>query len=532
MKLHFLGAAHEVTGSCTLLTTAHHRILVDCGMEQGADMYENPTLPISPADVDAVLLTHAHNDHAGRLPLLVKQGFSGPIYTTAATAELCKITLMDAAQIQASEVEWRNRKGQRQLADPDVPMYTPDDVTRTLSLMHPCGYNADYPLFEDVSLRFTDAGHLMGSASISITVTENNKKETVLFSGDVGNVRRPLIRDPQTPPAADYVILESTYGDRLHGDRPDYIGQMTRILQETFDRGGNVVIPCGAIGQTQNILYLLRHIEQNNLLRGHENFPVWVDNPLAAEVTNLYASDLTAYFDEETLAVLATGNHPIRLPNLHLAITTEESRAINLDPTPKVILSSASMCEAGRIRHHLKHNLWRHQSTILFVGYQAANTIGGQLIAGEPEVELFNETIRVAAHIENLNGVSGHADRALLLKWLSDLSRKPRRVYVNHGDNKACEALAAAIDEELGIPSTAPYNDAVYDLTADVCLQAGNTTRKNRQQPVDAADAAFHRLKTMGRRLMELIEKYRGATPNDIQRFASQIQSLTDKWAR
>ncbi len=535
MKLHFLGAGHEVTGSCTLLTTKSHRILVDCGMEQGVDMYENPDLPLSPGDIDAVLLTHAHIDHSGRIPMLVARGFKGPIYTTAATANLCKIMLMDSAHIQEFEAEWRNRKGQRKGAEPYVPLYTAEDVSRTITLLSPCDYDKEYSLFEDVTVRFTDAGHLLGSASISVAVTEDGNTETVLFSGDLGNVSRPLIRDPQTPPAADYVVVESTYGDRLHGERPDYVTQLTRILQKTFDRGGNVVIPCFAVGRTQEMLYLLRQIKRDGLVSGHDSFPVWVDSPLAVEATNIYSGDLTGYYDEETLDLLSKGENPIRLPDLHLSITSDDSRAINFDNTPKVILSASGMCEAGRIRHHLKHNLWRPESTVLFVGYQSEGTIGRKLIDGAVTVKLFGEDITVQAHIENLNGISGHADRDMLLGWLGRLpGDKPRRVFVNHGGDEVCDHFADSIKETLGLDAVAPYNNAIYDLTAGECLQPGNTTRMpgKRAKHADGETPMFRRLLEAGRRLMEVIQRNRGGANKDLARFASQVQSLADKWDR
>jgi len=355
----------------------------------------------------------------------------------------------------------------------------------------------------------------------------------VLFSGDLGNVSRPLIRDPQTPAAADYVVIESTYGDRLHGERPDYVGQLTRILQETFDRGGNVVIPCFAVGRTQEMLYLLRHIKNHGLVTGHDGFPVWVDSPLAVEATNIYAGDLTDYYDEETLALLAVGENPIRLDNLHLSITSDDSRAINMDPTPKVILSASGMCEAGRIRHHLKHNLWRSESTVLFVGYQSEGTIGHKIIHGAPTVKLFGEEIQVCAHIENLNGISGHADRDMLVGWLNRLPQKPRRVFVNHGDDTACDALAATIKEELALEAVAPYNDAIYDLTTGACLQRGNTAHiPGKKHHTDGESPVFRRLMEAGRRLMEVIQRNRGGTNKDLARFASQVQSLADTWDR
>ncbi len=536
MKLHFLGAAHEVTGSCTLLQTRHHRILIDCGMEQGADIYENTAMPVSAGEIDAVLLTHAHIDHSGRIPMLVAQGFKGPIYTTGATAALCRIMLMDSAHIQEFEAEWRNRKAKRNGGVPYVPLYTAEDVQRTLTLLQPCDYDKGYPLFDDVTVQFTDAGHLLGSASISVTVTEDGNSETVLFSGDLGNVSRPLIRDPQTPPAADYVVIESTYGDRLHGDRPDYVGHLSRVLQRTFDRGGNVVVPSFAIGRTQELLYLLRQIKKEGLVTGHGDFPVWVDSPLAVEATNIYSGDLPDYYDEETLALQAQGEDPIRLSNLNLSITSDDSRRINFDKTPKVILSASGMCEAGRIRHHLKHNLWREDSTILFVGYQSEGTVGRKIIDGEPIVKLFGEEVRVRAHIETLEGISGHADRDMLLGWLGRLPKKPQRVYVNHGGDEVCDHFVTSIKDTLGLDAVAPYNGGLYDLQSGQCLQEGNTVRLPKKTGSAGfgkpANTVFQRLLDAGRRLLTVIERNRGGANKDLARFADQINALSDKWDR
>lgn len=534
MKLQFLGAAHEVTGSCTLLQTKHHRILIDCGMEQGADIYENTALPVSAGQIDAVLLTHAHIDHSGRVPMLVAQGFSGPVCTTGATAALCRIMLMDSAHIQEFEAEWRNRKARRNGGEPYEPLYTTADVLRTITLLQPCSYGEAYRLFDDVTVRFSDAGHLLGSASVAVTVTEDGKDTTLLFSGDLGNVSRPLIRDPQAPPAADYVVIESTYGDRLHGERPDYIGHLSRVLQRTFDRGGNVVIPSFAVGRTQELLYLIRQIKKEGLVTGHGNFPVWVDSPLAVEATNIYSGDLHDYYDEETLALLAQGENPIRFPGLQVSITSDDSRRINEDPTPKVILSASGMCEAGRIRHHIKHNLWRPESTILFVGYQSAGTLGRKIIDGAPTVKLFGEEIQVRAQIETLEGISGHADKGMLLGWLQKMPAPPRQVFVNHGEDTVCEAFAAAVQQELGIAATAPYNGGLYDLESGLCLEPGNRTRlTGRKKRVDNGESpVYHRLVQMGRRLMSVIEKNRGGANKDLARFADQIQSLCDKWER
>lgn len=533
MKLYFLGAAHEVTGSCTLLEAAGRRILVDCGMEQGADIYENADLPIAAGEIDAVLLTHAHIDHSGKIPMLVAQGFCGPIYTTVATAKLCNIMLMDSAHIQEFEAEWRNRKAKRSGQAEYMPLYTAQDVQQTIKQLEGCDYGKSYTLFDGVQVTFTDAGHLLGSASITVTVTENGKTESVLFSGDLGNVRRPLIRDPQTPPAADYVVIESTYGNRTHGERPDYITALTNILQRTFDRGGNVVVPCFAVGRTQEMLYLLRQIQAEGLVKGHPDFAVWVDSPLAVEATNIYNGDLLDYYDKETLALLEQGVTPIQFKGLRLSVTSDESRAINYDKSPKVILSASGMCEAGRIRHHLKHNLWRPDSTVLFVGYQSEGTIGRKLVDGADTVKLFGEEIRVRAQIAQLAGISGHADQTMMIDWLAALPSKPKAVFVNHGNDTVCDEFAVLIEGKLGLSASAPYNGAVYDLALGDYVTEGNARRLPKRSPVGRAmSEAFARLLAAGQRLMAVIEKNRGGTNKDLGKFADQINALADKWER
>ncbi len=530
MKLKFLGAAHEVTGSCTLLEAAGKRILIDCGMEQGADIYENCSLPILPAEVDMVLLTHAHIDHSGKIPMLVSQGFRGPIYATGATVKLCGIMLQDSAHIQEQEAVWRNRKAQRSGGPEYVPLYTVEDALHTMTLFEPCSYRKEYPVAEGITLRFLDAGHLMGSASIEITVLEEGQKHVLLFSGDLGNVDRPLIRDPQKPEYADTVIIESTYGNRLHGERKDYIGQLTAVLQDTFDRGGNVVIPSFAVGRTQEFLYLLRAIKDQGLVKGHDHFPVFVDSPLAVEATKIYFGDLTEYYDDEMLSLIEQGINILEFPGLQVSVTAEESMAINENKVPKVILSASGMCEAGRIRHHLKHNLWREDSTVLFVGYQAEGTVGRLLQDGAETVKLFGETVQVKAKIATMDGISGHADQQIMLDWLGALPQSPKRVYVNHGEDQVCDEFAATITARLGFPATAPYNGAVYDPLADVMLEDGNHLRLEKKKPAQTkADLVFERLLNAAKRLLKVVEGMRGRSNKELAKYADQINNLCDK---
>ena len=531
MKIAFYGAAHEVTGSCTVLYANGKTIMIDCGMEQGPDIYENVQLPILPSQIDYLLLTHAHIDHSGKIPALTAAGFRGEVYTTLATKKLCEIMLLDSAHIQEFEAKWRNRKAKRSGAGEYKPLYTCEDVKKALKQFVPCDYDKKYELCKGVKISFTDAGHLLGSASISIEVTEAGNTETIVFSGDLGNCDRPLIRDMGQPDKADYIVIESTYGNRIHGDRPDYVSQLTRIIGETFQKGGNVVIPCFAIGRTQELLYLIRTIKEQNLIPAYPDFPVYVDSPLAAEATEIYSSDLYDYFDSETLELLGKGVNPIKFSNLRLSVTSEDSVAINLDKTPTVILSASGMCEAGRIRHHLKHNLWRSDSTVLFVGYQSQGTLGRMIIEGAPTVKLFGEEIKVSANIEQLAGISGHADKEMLVSWINGFTKKPKTVFVNHGDDTVCDEFAQTVTEKTGINAVAPYNAAEYDLISGVCLKVGNKQKIVKKGEVKFREStAFSRLFNAAKRLLAVVEKYREAANKDIAKFADQITELSDKW--
>ena len=443
MKLVFVGADHEVTGSCHYMEAAGKHILVDYGMEQGVNVFENVPLPVDEARIDYVFLTHAHIDHTGLLPLLYARGFRGQVYATDATADLCSIMLRDCAHIQMMEAEWKNRKAKRSSAvNVMEPMYTMEDAEGVIKRIVPCHYDREVEVCEGVKIRFTDIGHLLGSASIEVWLTENGYTKKLVFSGDIGNKNQPLLRNPRPTAEADYVIMESTYGDRLHSkERPNYVGELTKILKETFDRGGNVVIPSFAVGRTQEMLYFLRKIKVDRLVEGHENFPVYVDSPLAVEATGIFQDNRWECFDGEAMELVREGINPISFTGLKLAITSEESKDINFDDTPKVIISASGMCEAGRIRHHLKHNLWRPECTILFVGYQAMGTLGRSIVEGAQEVRLFGEPIQIRAQIRQLTGMSGHADKDGLLEWIGGFTEKPKKVFVVHGEDSVCKAF-------------------------------------------------------------------------------------------
>ena len=464
MKLTFIGADHEVTGSCTHLEICGKRILVDYGMEQGKDFYQNAPLPELPGEIDAVLLTHAHMDHSGLLPLLYKNGFKGPVHATKPTGNLCEIMLRDSAHIQEFEAEWRNRKGERSGEAPYVPLYTMADADGILKQFVPHRYDEQFQLFEGIQVRFTDAGHLLGSSYIEIWIDENGEKRKIVFSGDIGNVNQPLLRDPSLVDEADFIMVESTYGDRLHDAPPDYAVALAEVLQKTFDRGGSVIVPSFAVGRTQELLYFIRQIKAGGLVHGHDHFPVFVDSPLASAATKIYLDNGEFCYDAEARSFLDQGINPLDFEGLSITQSTQESMAINTDTRSKVILSASGMCEAGRIKHHLKHGLWNANNTILFVGFQAPGTLGRSLLEGAEKVKLFGETILVNAEIKQLPGISGHGDANMLIKWATHFSPKPSRVFVNHGETDVCEIFTKRLHDEFGLASTSPYSGSIYDL--------------------------------------------------------------------
>ena len=531
MKLTFLGAAREVTGSRFLLQAAGKNIMVDYGMEQGVDLYENAPLPMAESRIDFVFLTHAHIDHSGYLPLLYKRGFRGAIFATDATADLCRIMLLDSAHIQESDAEWKTRKAQRQGKPPVEPLYTQEDALGACGLFRPCHYDQRVEVCPGVSIRMVDVGHLLGSASIEVTVTEGAQTRVIVFSGDIGNLHQPLLRDPQYLHAADLVVMESTYGDRSHGPVPDYLSALSRVLQETFDRGGNVVIPSFAVGRTQEMLYFLRQIKLENLVHGHGDFPVYVDSPLANEATAVFLQADPASLDDEARALIRAGVNPLWFDGLKTSVTAEESKAINFDKTPKVILSASGMCDAGRIRHHLKHNLWRPECTVVFVGYQGEGTLGRALLEGVKSVKLFGEEIAVHAQIVNFQGLSSHADRDHLISWIQSIQApKPQHVFVVHGDREVAPFFAKTI-QGLGFTAHAPQYTEVYDLIADKVLEPGYLPeRKVKTTGGMRASAAYERLVAVGNMLMESIKRSRGRDNKSLARFADQLRQLLEKW--
>lgn len=530
MRLAFIGADHEVTGSCHYLEVGNKHILVDYGMEQGGDTYENAKIPVDEALIDYVFLTHAHIDHSGLLPLLYARGFRGRVFMTDATADLCSIMLRDCAHIQLMESEWKNRKAKRSDSVEAVePIYTMEDAEGVIKRIVPCHYDTMVDVCDEVKIRFTDIGHLLGSASIEVWLTEDGKTKKIVFSGDIGNKNQPLIRNPIYTKEADYVVMESTYGDRLHAkEQVDYKGELTKILKETFDKGGNVVIPSFAVGRTQELLYFLRKIKVERLVEGHEDFQVFVDSPLAVEATGIFQDNRLDCFDGEALELVKANINPIAFSGLKLSITSDESKAINFDDKPKVIISASGMCEAGRIRHHLKHNLWRPECTILFVGYQAIGTLGRSIIEGADEVKLFGERIQVKAQIKQLAGMSGHADKNGLIEWISAFEEKPKKVFVVHGEDKVCVNFVECLKVEYGQRAYAPYSGTVFNLLSNQFEYEAQPVPAKKKQKI--ASGVFARLLASAQRLLALVQKCDGMANKDMAKFADQINSLCDKW--
>ena len=531
MRLTFIGADHEVTGSCHYLEACGKHILVDYGMEQGGNVYENAEIPIPPSDIDYVFITHAHIDHSGLLPLLYSRGFKGQVFATQATCDLCVIMLKDSAHIQEMEAEWKNRKARR-AGNPEVqPLFTMADAEGVLTHFFPCRYGETLTLVDGLRIRFTDVGHLLGSASIEVWVEEDGVEKKIVFSGDIGNKNKPLIKDPSYVEDADYVVMECTYGDRSHNRTHEHIGELANILQETLDAGGNLVIPAFAVGRTQEILYFMRKIKEEKMIAGHENFEVYVDSPMAVEATTVFSKNIMECFDEEAMDLVSRGINPITFPGLKLSITSEDSKGINFDLKPKVIISAAGMCDAGRIRHHLKHNLWRSECTILFAGYQAVGTLGRSLIEGTQVVKLFGETIDVNARIERLDGLSGHADKEGLIEWLQAFKDAPQKVFLVHGDDAVCTSFASHLRTEYGYDADAPFSGSVYDLAKDVWeKQTVGIARQKETARQKENRGIFETLVAAGERLMKIIRRHRECSNKDIKKFTNDVNALCDKW--
>ena len=530
MKIMFIGATHEVTGSCTYLEACGKKFLVDFGMQQGEDMFENVQIPVAPGDIDFVLLTHAHIDHSGLLPLLYAGGFAGEIHATDATANLCSVMLRDSAHIQEFEAEWRSRKAKRRGEADYEPLYTMDDALGAIELFIPHRYEEEFEAAPGISVTFRDAGHLLGSASIILKMTENGETRTIAFSGDIGNTDQPLIRDPQYIESADYVVMESTYGSRVHTRPTDYVTALAGVIQQTFDRGGSLIIPSFAVGRTQEMLYFIRKIKDDGLVRGHDGFPVYVDSPLANEATNIFISNRESCYDEEALSYVRRGINPIAFEGLIRTVSSDDSRAINSDSRPKVIISASGMCEAGRIKHHLKHNLWRRENTVMFVGYQARNTLGRSLVEGAKRVKLFGETVSVSAQILQLPGVSGHADVNGLMAWARAVGGV-KKYFVIHGDAPSADSFTQKLREELDADAYAPYSGAEFDLiSGKLTVDAEPVPIAKKRSFGGNVSLTYSELISAADRLSRMVSQSDGRANADMRKLTEAINRLCDDW--
>lgn len=454
MKIQFCGAATGVTGSCHLITTEKHKILLDCGQFQGGKTREAMNyepFPFDPAEIDYMILSHAHIDHCGRIPLLIKRGFKGEIYCTDATADLVEVMLKDSGYIHEKEAEWKNRKNERAGRPAVEPLYTFNDAVDSLKFIKPVLYDQLIELNDEMRFVFNDAGHILGSAITELWITEEGQTSKIVFSGDLGVMDRPILRDPTIIKKADYVIMETTYGNRVHPSNSLDVTKLMDIIRDTAKRGGTTVIPSFAVGRTQELIYELNRVydSDSEYRKDFENLMVYVDSPMATTATEVFKRNAQV-FDDETKAYITKGDNPLDFKNLKFTRTSQESMWLNTDPTPKVIISASGMCDAGRIRHHLKHNLWNRKSSIIFVGYQAEGTLGRLLLDGAKEVTLFGENIQVNAQIHNLEGFSGHADKDGLLAWLSGFQKVPKHVFLVHGEEESKKAFAYTVKEKLG----------------------------------------------------------------------------------
>ena len=466
MRLTFFGANRNVTGSRTCLDAGGQQVLIDCGLVQERPFLDRnwDPCPLPAQEIDALLLTHVHIDHSGLIPRLVREGFRGPIYATRASVELLEVVLRDAAKIQGEDVEYKRkrhrREGRKGGAHPNAPLYTDDDVNHALALLETVKYGEPVQINPAMTATYFDAGHVVGSAMIQVDVTENEQSKRFVFSGDIGQPNRPLIRDPSFLPDADYIVMESTYGDRLHDHQRDVESQLAEVVNTTIDRGGKVVIPTFAVERAQELMYYF-----SRLVRAGRVPPirVFLDSPMAVDVTEIYRG-LGEFFDAETLALLAAKQPPLRFPGLTMARTANESKSINHYKQPCVIMASSGMCTAGRIKHHLRATLGDRANTILFVGYQSSGTLGRQILEGADSVRIHGGQYQVRAEVRQIYGFSGHADRDGLLDWLKHFRRPPARLFLNHGEEQVALKFAAEIERDLKFPVSVPEYGETFEL--------------------------------------------------------------------
>lgn len=472
LKIRFLGGSETVTGSCHLITTQKHKILLDCGQFQGGRVIEdmnNLPFGFNPSEIDFLFLSHSHIDHSGRIPLLAKQGFKGKIICTNATHDLANIMLRDSGHIHEKEAEWQNRKRIRAGKDSIDPLYTQEDAENALVYFQPVLYDQVIAVSDSIKVRFNDAGHILGSAIIELWITEDDVTSKIVFSGDLGMDDKPILKNPTAIREADYLIMETTYGDRLHGEVNSRIDILMDIILRTIDRGGTVVIPSFAVGRTQEIIYELnKYYEYNKEMQAQlSKIHVYIDSPLATSATEIFKRNAQV-FDEETKQYILQGDNPLDFKNLHFTKSSQESQALNDDPTPKIIISASGMCDAGRIKHHLKHRLWDKNSSVVFVGYQAEGTLGRRIKDGQKDVKIFGESIHIEAEIYSIVGFSGHADQRGLLNWMGHFDKEPEAIFLVHGEADSRNGFSKKVKEEFGYDCIVVQSDEEYELNKKV----------------------------------------------------------------
>lgn len=471
MKIQFLGAARVVTGSCFLLTTSNYKILIDCGLFQGSNSLEKlnyDEFQFNPGEIDYLLLSHAHNDHSGRIPKLVKEGFEGQIICTQATSDLCELMLVDSGHIQEADAKWENKKRSRAGKPLVEPLYTAKDASASLRYFKPVLYDQKIDLNDEISVRFKDAGHILGSSIIELWIKENGKLIKIVFSGDLGLPNKPILKDPEFIEEADYLIIESTYGNREHEDFEHRISELTNVINTTVARGGTVVIPSFAVGRTQELIYELnKYYEYNNNIETFMKIPIYIDSPMAVSATKIFQNN-SYCFDEEAKKLILKGDNPFEFGNLHYISTQEESMRLNSYTFPKVIISASGMCNAGRIRHHLKYNLWKKSNSLVFVGYQAEGTLGRRLKDGEKNVKILGDQIAVEAEVHSIEGFSGHADRKGLMNWIRGFKKVPQHIFIVHGEDESSLGLSQSIEDNFNVKPIIPTMNAIYELDTDL----------------------------------------------------------------
>ena len=537
MKITFLGATKTVTGSNYLVEAAGKKFLVDCGMWQGKAELEEQNkedFNYDPAQIDFMLLTHAHIDHSGRIPKLYNEGFKGPIYAHKATCDLCALMLPDSGHIQEMENEWKNRKRVRKGEKEVPPLYTAEEAAKCLEIFQEVQYDEIIEITKDIQVRFNDAGHMLGSSIIELWVTEDGKTTKTVFTGDLGNNDIPLLGEPTMIETADTLVMESTYGSRLHIRNDEKATMFLDIVSQTLDNGGTVVIPSFAVGRTQEILYEINKlkdiIKDEEFKRKYKTLmkaSVYVDSPLAISATEVFREN-TYLFDDEVKEEIMKGDNPLEFPGLEFTRTADESKALNEDPRPSIIISASGMCEVGRIKHHLKHNLWNPKSTILFVGYQAPGTLGYNIVNGAKRVKIFGEEIAVNARVEYIEGYSGHADQQGLMNFVYSFIKKPKNIFLVHGEPESQEVLKEKLETETNIPVIIPEFGETYDINDQITM----THKIQRKSGIPSRAEILERLETL-KSEMEDMENYvkqdvenKNLTDRDIFRINEKVKDL------